>query len=447
MITRNDGTDAGNESDESMSEQQYEESVTDLTEQEHRRSVAADLDGLRRLATNAVHLTTQLVEAEHSRLDWFSRMLYRNNREVDRAPGIAGMVYHTIYTVNGLVGTGLGILISQLAPMLGDSTLSFQREMWLAILNGVIGDHLHDEGNPLAIRMQFRVKGIPQSDDMLLRRIQQSSGRLLLLIHGSCMSDLQWLQQGHDHGAALTAAMDSNSFAPIYVNYNSGLHISQNGKLLAAHLNRLAGLSKEPLTIHVLAHSMGGLVIRSACHYAASSSERNEFNSNDWLSQVKKIVFLGTPHHGALLEQGGKWVDYLLSLHPYSEPFSWLGKIRSTGVTDLGYGNIRDEDWSESCSPATKQKCRLPTPPLPLNVQCYAIAAITSDQESTYVRDQIIGDGLVTENSALGQGHWQPEFNLVMPPAHRKTIRKVSHVGLLSNLHVYASIQSFLSET
>jgi hypothetical protein len=254
------------------------------------------------------------------------------------------------------------------------------------------------------------------------------------------MNDLQWLQEGHDHGAAL--GQDSN-FSPLHVNYNSGLHISQNGKLLALHLNRLVGLSKEPLTLHALAHSMGGLVVRSACHYAATNAD--QFNSNDWLGQFKKVVFLGTPHHGALLERGGKWIDYLLALHPYSEPFSWLGKIRSSGVTDLGYGNVRDEDWHDCTTTNGSSDCRLPTP-LPKDVQCYAIAAIASDQ-SSYFRDNIIGDGLVTEDSALGKGHWNPDLNLSMPPSHQKTIRNVGHVGLLSSCEVYAAIQSFLKDS
>lgn len=401
-----------------------------------RRSIAADLDGLRQLSTNAVMLTTRLVEAEHSRLDWFSRS---RNVEADRMGGIAGMVYGTIYAINGLVGTGLGILVSQMAPFLGDSAPSATRESALAILNGVIGDYLYKEANPLAISMQFRVDGIPQNDDMLLRRINQSNGRLLLLVHGSCMNDLQWSQEGHDHGTAL--AMDSN-FTPVYVNYNSGLHISQNGKLLASHLNRLAGLFSEeqPLTLHVLAHSMGGLVVRSSCHYAAS--ETDQFNSNDWLGQLQKVVFLGTPHHGALLERGGKWVDYLLALHPYSEPFSWLGKIRSMGVADLGYGNVRDEDWQDCGSTHGSTDCRLPTP-LPSDVQCYAIAAITSDQ-SNYFRDKVVGDGLVTEDSALGKNHSNPDLNLSIPPSHQKTIRNIGHVGLLNSLEVYAAIRSFL---
>ncbi len=55
----------------------------------------------------------------------------------------------------------------------------------------------------------------------------------------------------------------------------------------------------------IIGHSMGGLVARSACHYAAQAR-------NEWLRRLDKIIFIGTPHHGAPLERGGNWVDVLL---------------------------------------------------------------------------------------------------------------------------------------
>jgi pimeloyl-ACP methyl ester carboxylesterase len=93
-----------------------------------------------------------------------------------------------------------------------------------------------------------------------------------------------------------------------------------------------------PIELVIIAHSMGGLVSRSACHYGKVAG-------HSWLNHLLKIVFLGTPHHGASLERAGNWIDIILEISPYSAPFSRLGKIRSAGVTDLRYGNILDEDW------------------------------------------------------------------------------------------------------
>lgn len=215
---------------------------------------------------------------------------------------------------------------------------------------------------------------------------------------------------------------------------------------------------------------MGGLVARSACHHATAVvdvdnrlDQFNDFNSHNWLARLEHVVFLGTPHHGAMLERGGKWVDHLLAANHYSEPFARLGKIRSNGVMDLGYGNVREEDWQDDTADTDtaanvggQQRRRgpgdgrLPTP-LPCGVKCYAIAAVataaTSEEQSDdlNLRDHVIGDGLVTVSSALGQGHVNnPELNLSIPLSHQKIVRGVGHAGLLSSKEVYDTIRTFL---
>jgi len=407
------------------------------TEKSSCRSVAKDLEGLRQLTTDTVRLTTQLVEAQHSRLDWISSWLFPSpNLEADRAAGPAGWVYNSIHAINGIVGTSLGLILSQMEPLLGEHAPAMKREQGLAILNGVIGDYLQVEENPLAIRMQFRVDGVPQDDEMLKERIQQSNCHVLVLIHGCCSNDLLWSQDGHDHGSALAKEL---GMTPLYLYFNSGLHISENGKLFARQLNRLVGLSKRRLTLHILAHSMGGLVARSACYYAEVDKEG--YNSKGWLAQLQMIIFLGTPHHGAMLERGGKWVDYLLGVNHYSEPLSWLGKIRSKGVTDLGYGNVRDEDWFGHCATVDRRQ----STPLPNGVQCYAIAAVSSEQSSHFC-DNFIGDGLVTVSSAMGQGHPDAKLNLLIPSSHQKIIYSLSHFGLLGSRDVYETIHFFFED-
>ena len=119
------------------------------------------------------------------------------------------------------------------------------------------------------------------------------------------MNDLQWKRKGHDHGAALARDL---AYTPVYLHYNSGLHISTNGRAFAELLEALVRLWPVPLTELVLiGHSMGGLVARSACHYGALAR-------HEWLRRLDKLVFLGTPHHGAPLERGGNWVDMLLGV-------------------------------------------------------------------------------------------------------------------------------------
>ncbi|MBI5544743.1 MAG: alpha/beta hydrolase, partial [Deltaproteobacteria bacterium] len=161
------------------------------------------------------------------------------------------------------------------------------------------------------------------------------SGKVLVLVHGSSTSDLHWVRKGHDHGAALARDL---GYTAIYLHYNTGLHISTNGRAFAEHLETLAQRWPVPIDeLAIVGHSMGGLVARSACHVATVSGQR-------WRTLLKKLVFLGSPHHGTLLERAGNILGAAIGLSSYSAAFASLGKLRSAGITDLRHGNVRDED-------------------------------------------------------------------------------------------------------
>lgn len=409
-----------------------------------QRSVARDLEGLSRLSTDAVKLTAQLVEAQHSRFEWVSNVLFKERGKDRVSNPIAAVVYNSVHAVNNVVGRGLGLTFSALKPILGDKTPSKRKDAAIAILNGVVGDYLETEQNPLAITMNWRTaEGYLLDTNEKLQEVlaESKNGRLMLLIHGSCNSPHDWWQQGTNHGITLSETLD---YTPLFLHYNTGLHISDNGKQLASAMNRLAWSylqtsTKNPLSLAILAHSMGGLVARSACYYAESEAE--DYNSSQWLEHVQSLVTLGTPHHGAVLERGGKLVDEILGAHPFTEPISWLGKIRSKGVTDLGYGNVRDEDWLGCCG---VDDFRKPTP-LPKSVRCLAIAGVLGDMNSSSNRllaDNIRGDGLVSLASALGRGHSHATLNLEFE--EEQTIFGQGHVGLLSSEEVHDAMLSFL---
>ena len=341
------------------------------------------------------------------------------------------MVYRNIHTVTGWVGVGMDALFDRLGLLLGEKDSTPGREAIVSALNGVLGDHLAARNNPLAIPMAFRRGGKPLSNQALLKAIQQSDGRLAIMVHGSCMNDLQWSRQGHDHGAALAGDL---GFAPVYVRYNSGLHISENGRLFSDLLESITVQSPQPLTIYIIAHSMGGLVSRSAFHYARVSGHA-------WLKALRKMVFLGTPHHGAPLEKGGNWIDTIMGISRYSAPFSRLGKIRSCGITDLRYGNVVDEDW-KGRDRFEFSGDRRTAVPLPEGVHCYGIAA-TRGKGAGRFGDDLMGDGLVTVSSALGR-HRDAQRNLAFPESHQWIGRNMSHLDLLNHPEVYAKIKTWL---
>ena len=123
----------------------------------------------------------------------------------------------------------------------------------------------------------------------------------------------------------------------------------------------------------------------------------------------------------------------LLTISRYSAPLAKLGQIRSAGVTDLRYGNVTDEDWLE-------QQRFVPTGdvrrglPLPIGVECFAIAGTLSTALTTKLRS----DGLVPVDSALGRDARHPLA------FHEWIAFGTGHVELLKSQAVYDQLRAWL---
>lgn len=397
---------------------------------------ASDIRGAGRLAIDATLGLTRLIETLHHNILRTPGVLGTSTQRP--AKGIPGFVYKTIRGVTKVVGGSIDLALRQLVPLLdrGRAESSAEREAVLAALNGVLGDHLVASANPLAITMQWRRDGrpLPLTREALTRVSSGASGKVLLLIHGLCMNDLQWRRNGHDHGAALAA---DAGFTPVYLHYNSGLHISANGRQLADLIESL--LDAWPVAVDelvIIGHSMGGLVTRSACQHG-------ELAGHGWLRHLRKIVFLGTPHLGAPLERGGHWIDAVLDASPYTTAFAQLGKIRSAGITDLRQGSVCDADWQASDRFAQSQN-KPRALPLPNGVACYAMAASLA-AKSGALKERLFGDGLVPLASALGH---DPDGtrDLAIPKSRQWIGYDMHHLDLLSRRQVYPRLKRWLIE-
>ncbi len=345
------------------------------------------------------------------------------------------LVYGGVRGAFRLTGKGIAGAAALVGAAPNDWPVSRGREAALAALNGVVGDHLAATDNPLALAMRFRREGRPVALEghALAEAFPEATGKIAVLAHGLCMSDLQWTRQNHDHGAALARDL---GYTPVYLSYNSGRHISENGRDFADALEEMvAGWPVEIEDLVIIGHSMGGLVARSACHIA-------EEEGHTWRKKLKKMVFLGTPHHGAPLERIGAWIDRILGKAPYAAAFARLGKIRSAGVTDLRYGNLIDEDWRGRDRFARQADARRPVP-LPKGVDCYTIAATTA--ASPGLAERLIGDGLVPVASALGR-HQDPVRALDFTAARQWVACDTGHLGLLSRRAVYERIALWLAK-
>ena len=385
------------------------------------------LRGATKLTVDTVVGVVDIVESMHRRISTFGGLFA--NGELERTSGLTGFVYSNIRIITMLVGEGLDLALDRFASQLGEVESSQTREAVLAAFNGVIGDYLEKTKNPLAITMKLRQEGEPWTVDE--EALQQAEGRVLLMIHGSCGNDLQWLRKDHNHGEKLA---EEFGFVPVYLHYNSGRHISENGSDLSDLLEALIAEYPAIKELTILTHSMGGLVARSACFYA-------EDRNCKWQNKLDKLIFLATPHHGALLEKSGNWVDHLLQINAYSAPISRLGKIRSAGVTDLRYGNLCHRDWAGHgrFKRGPDRRCAVP---LPENVDCYTLAA-TSGGSPGHFTDHIVGDGLVQLDSALGR-HEDPEMALAFPESHQLILRNLSHLDVLCDPRAYEAIQEWI---
>ena len=412
----------------------------------HLRST--DLRGLSKLATQATVNVTKIAEGVTQSV--WSTLGAPSGKSANETRGITGLVYKSIQSVAQLVGKGTESLLTSLQPLLDKIELEPQesapREAVLAALNGVMGDRLVESDNPLATPMTLRYQNQALNWEAMPDKALLT-GKVLIVIHGLCMNDLQWTVQhegeSFNHAETLAAKL---GYTPVYVRYNTGLHTSQNGQALSNQLELLSALWPVPLTeISVLVHSMGGLVTRSAVHAA-------QHNQRKWVKKLKNIVFLGTPHHGAPLEKAGNWIDVLLGATPFSAPFKKLAELRSSGITDLRYGYVLDSDWQTQGSqdrfkPKTKQEQNsrehLPLPNEADGIACFTVAATLAAKRSL-VADRLVGDGLVPLNSALGK-HSDPKRCLSFAKPSQLIVYRTGHMALLGSPEVSEQLLLWLS--
>src|SRR6266542_3337844 len=355
----------------------------------HATMRTADLLGATRLALDATAGLTAVVESMHGTIAR-GPLLSTPAAEL-RTSGLTGFVYRCVRGTTLALGGAIDLALGA-AGTAGVAPSSARREALVAALNGVVGDHLAATGNPLAIPMRLRRRGRPLelSTRALASAFRRPSRKVLVLVHGACRGDLQWRRLGHDHGAALSRAL---GYDALYLHYNTGLHVSENGRAFAALLERL--VEAWPVALDELAivgHSMGGLVARSACHEATASGHR-------WLGRLRRL--------------------------------------RSAGVTDLRFGSVHDEDWRgrERFGDLRDRRRLVPLPP---GVRCYAIAAARVSDRGAFGR--LLGDGLVTVDSALGR-HPDPLFALAIPEERQWVAQGADHFALLSRQDVYARLR------
>jgi pimeloyl-ACP methyl ester carboxylesterase len=316
---------------------------------------------------------------------------------------------------------------------------TFSKPSWttegISILNGAFGDYLHQRQNGLAIEMAFyhRARPLRLSGASLQDAYPQATAKLCILLHGLISNEGVWgfsdqdqPEQTVSYGSLLQAEL---GYTPLYLRYNTGLPIAENG----AALNRLIAELVEcyPVAIEdiiVIGHSMGGLLIRSACHYA---SEQNL----DWVNKIRRIFYLGTPHEGSHLAKFAHRTAAVL--HAVPTPVTRLiGNIinlRSQGVKDLRFGTALHPAEEARSQPAAQTDG-----PWLTHAQHYLLVG-TLTKNPRNVISVMFGDALVHVPVQ------SDEAALAGPQKQIKVFPGVHHMALAHNQAVYAQIRRWCS--
>lgn len=393
------------------------------------------VQGGTRLIFDSVEGITNTVERMHETIARRPLPWTRQPEERTRAHGlISSAVYASIRGVNGALRSGVDHSLRLLPAGSPEQPRSASETRMIAGLNGAFGDHLEATGNALAIPMSLTTPYCSQSLDPqdLAASLPEASSRLVVLVHGLSMSELGWQRKNTPCiGSQLQTEL---GYTPLYLRYNTGRHISTNGRELATMLEQLCAAWPVPLqSLALIGHSMGGLVIRSACWYAQQAQ-------SNWLQQLEQVVCLGTPHHGSSLERAGHALDVAMRKIPYTEPLA-LGRRRSAGIKDLRHGNLLDEDWQGHDQDRVRADTRKVVPLLP-DVEYY-FAAATLGRHRNDPLGHLLGDLLVRLDSAVGE-HKDDLRRLHIKPENCRIFHEKNHFDLLDDARVQRQVIQWL---
>ncbi|MEX2250789.1 MAG: hypothetical protein WD895_01820, partial [Acidimicrobiia bacterium] len=307
-------------------------------------------------------------------------------------------IYEAIRLTGSAAGTsvGLGAMVASSRDELFSETRFGSRVQ--AAINATWGDELEQRGNDLRIEMGLRNPDgtlIHLTPADLAQSFPSATPRLVVLVHGLGRTESCWQGKGEQAGLWEQFTADT-SVTPVMVRYNTGRHVSENGTELARLIEQV--WRSWPTHIESMAlvgHSMGGLVIRSACHVGQAEQQ-------SWVDTVDKVVTVGTPHLGAPLEKAVNVVSWGLRATPESSPLADFLDARSAGIKDLRFGAVVEDDWRDVEPDALLHNTVSNVPLFEGADHHFVAAVITSDP--AHPVGALVGDLMVRAASGTGQG-------------------------------------------
>lgn len=328
---------------------------------------------------------------------------------------IAGGVYAAIHHGTGSVLGAASMIERNLPANEIDGPPNRTVSSMRSALNAAFGDHLAGTNNVLAITMGVYVGGreIPLDSDSLRAAFPAGSKQLCLFLHGLAFDEHCWEcgaeQNVVDFGTQLQADF---GLTPVFLRYNTGLPIDDNGTQLAILLEQLLATWPEPVEeLLLIGHSMGGLIARNACEQAAAAGLV-------WPQLTRMLICLGSPHLGSPWERLGHVTNTALQLSDITAPLGKIAAARSQGIKDLRHGPDTNPEATHDIA--------------------FRFLGSTLTDDVDHPLAEWFGDGLVT----LGSATEHPLTGDV------KSVRLggIGHMALLTEPRVYAEISHWLQE-
>ncbi len=360
--------------------------------------------------------------------------------------GVAGATYKAIsgaFAATGRLGGRVAAGRVREPTRLADHPRTRQA---VGFLNGAHGDLLEREYPALALEMGLRLGGRDlQADPLALwEAYPDARPRIAVFLHGLVETEDSWRyralrQYGDPEMTYGTMLQRDLGYTPVWVRYNTGRRVSDNGRDFADLMDRLVAAWPVALEdVVVIGHSMGGLVARSALAQAGDGAPEGD---RAWPGLVRDTVTLGTPHLGAPLEQRVNSLTHALNRVGETRWLASTLAARSVGIKDLRFGNLVAADWAEA-HPDARESSRVDVP-LHEGARHFVVLATVARKPDSPIGD-LVGDLLVRPHSALGDTGDERR----LPYEHENVCRLTGlhHFDLLNHPKVYEQLRSWLAD-
>ncbi len=292
-------------------------------------------------------------------------------------------------------------------------------------IQGVIGDKLPQS---MQIEMQFVDDDKGLIDPVVIRQ------HVCIFVHGSSDTEAGWSAKAPQLNFGQQLLLEFGA-APLYIRYNSGLAVSDNGESFAKLLDTFLGRHKSVRKVTLIGHSMGGLVIHSAIYHARAQNLA-------WIKKVQQVFLLGTPHAGAPLAKLAEKGEQILQFIP--NPVTLIAAsvigLRSRGLKDLSHGQRGLPAEGKILLPKTQ----------------YVFIAGGLQKKPKGILNRLMGDGMVRRGSAHAEavpttGRAAAWLKKAIPwlsraaRVHVEIVPGANHLALRTSPKVYAIIRQYFA--